>query len=73
MSERYKPKDLQRDAAERWLAGERPASAGSSTLPPRRSVIGWRDGKPVVIEPTLCRLHGIPWMQCAACSKPKAK
>jgi hypothetical protein len=39
---------------------------------PRDQVV-WRDGKPVVLKPVLCRLHNQPWQTCTLCSATRAR
>jgi hypothetical protein len=66
VSERYKPRKLVR---------ERIAHDPGQTFEPfeaqPRDQIVYRDGKPVVLKPILCRLHDQPWQTCTLCSKQK--
>ncbi len=61
MSERYRPSKLKRDRAEQL----------PKFKPEPRAQTVWRDGKPVVQEPLLCRPHNQPWQTCELCSKVK--
>lgn len=40
--------------------------APASTLPPRPAAPPLRGGG------TPCRLHGVPWMSCTQCSRPRS-
>lgn len=63
MSERYKPKDLYREARDRKDLPR--------FKPEPRDQLVWRDGKPTILQPLCCRLHGQPWQTCTLCSKFK--
>jgi hypothetical protein len=39
--------------------------------PEPRTQIVYRDGKPVVQAPLLCRMHNEPWQTCSKCSTQK--
>ena len=63
MSEPYKPKNLIRD---------RIANPPSPRAEPREQVV-YRDGKPTILEPLLCREHSRPWLTCTLCSKVRIR
>jgi hypothetical protein len=69
MSERYNSKKVVRERIVAIRAGE-PATPFE---PKPRDQIVWRDGKPKVLSPLLCRLHNEPWQTCSQCSTAKNK
>lgn len=65
MSERYKPRDLYRQAREDRVRN--PDRYSARFEPEPRQQVVYRDGKPTILQPLLCRLHNQPWQTCAAC------
>ena len=66
MGDRYKPKKLLRERIEQLK--QNPEALPKFEPQPREQVV-YRDGKPVVVAPLLCRLHEQPWQTCVLCSK----
>jgi len=67
MSERYKPKTLKRNRSSMVFAS---TIRDGLQAEPREQIV-WRDGKPTILKPLLCREHNTPWQICTLCSKQK--